>query len=215
MEAMSREEGLLPELEPYLTRKGFNHPLCILAGSKLPFALINGQVRQKAQGVREAIERANFSRAIFLHERIYRWVTLERYARWYRGTIDPLLPALFREVWIDSDGIRRNEASIASLVPLVEQRRREIMERAADLAVYDSFADRLTVFRGVCGRFNKGRSWTLSKEKAIGFACRFCGGRSKVFARSVAKREVLFYSDERGEQEVVLLAPVPGKVAKP
>ena len=51
-----------------------------------------------------------------------------------------------------------------------------------------------------------GRSWTMCKRKAIWFAKRFCqeGDEFQINMREVTREDVLFFTNSRGEKEVVL-----------
>lgn len=62
-------------------------------------------------------------------------------------------------------------------------------------------------FRIFRGGTPEGFSWTLDEDTAIWFATRFqrIGIIDNVYAMNVTKNEVLWYTNERSEQEVVLL----------
>jgi hypothetical protein len=75
-----------------------------------------------------------------------------------------------------------------------------------------------TVYRGVAGRGSgrrvRGFSWTASHEKARWFAARsawFGLPDPGVFRVTVEQRDVLFYSNQRNEQEYIILLPEKAK----
>lgn len=67
-----------------------------------------------------------------------------------------------------------------------------------------------TIYRGGTP---DGFSWSLSKDIAVWFALRFKakGWNSDVYAMDIKRGDVLWYTDEREEQEVVLI-PDPNEV---
>ena len=66
----------------------------------------------------------------------------------------------------------------------------------------------VTVYRGYSGKkkYSKGFSWTLSKEKALWFAKRLTksGDKKYLATTTINKSEIMLYTNERGEEEVVL-----------
>ena len=81
----------------------------------------------------------------------------------------------------------------------------KLMDKA-ELKKYNAFPEVLTVYRG-CGTTKalKGMSWTLSEEKARWFADRFATGRGGVTYRAKIKKEdIVAYTNNRGEQEVIV-----------
>lgn len=66
--------------------------------------------------------------------------------------------------------------------------------------------DKVTVYRGIGeynNNFEKGNCWTLSKEKAEWFANR--GSKGKVLQMVVDKEAILYYYNNRNENEVYIL----------
>ena len=70
-----------------------------------------------------------------------------------------------------------------------------------------------TIYRGVAGvgpaRRVKGMSWTASQDIAWWFATRFAGVQPdpSVYRVKVEKRDILFYYNQRKEQEFVVMLP--------
>ena len=64
--------------------------------------------------------------------------------------------------------------------------------------------ERVAIYRGHNGKNPDGISWTLSQEKAKWFSKRYTGIH-RVSSREVAKEEIVFYSNDRSEDECVVL----------
>jgi hypothetical protein len=60
---------------------------------------------------------------------------------------------------------------------------------------------KFTIYRG---GHPDGDSWTLDQQKAEWFANRFPWSGGKVYEKTVTSDQVLFYTDERDEKEVLL-----------
>jgi hypothetical protein len=77
-----------------------------------------------------------------------------------------------------------------------------------DVKVIDALPKCFCIYRGCAEGFEMGRSWTLSRKVAEFFATRFwIEGTtlpSIIMSRVVSKRDVLFYTNVNGEQEIVL-----------
>jgi hypothetical protein len=91
--------------------------------------------------------------------------------------------------------------------------------RPADAARLEALPECLTIYRGAIQEHAVGRCWTLSRNIAEFFATRFLDINGEpdvsnpriVMSRKVSKHQVLFYTNERQEQEIVLRAPTDSK----
>lgn len=91
--------------------------------------------------------------------------------------------------------------------------------RYADFPLPSDIPDRVTIYRGALGddydqalvQAMMGSSWTLSREKAEWFASRPGHLESVVVCATIPRGAIMFYSNEREEQEVIPdTLPPPG-----
>lgn len=76
---------------------------------------------------------------------------------------------------------------------------------AEDKKVFDNLPNQIKVYRGYVPHLNRfGYSHTLDKEKAEWFAKRF-NAKGRVWAKTISKDKVFAYTNERGEQEIIIL----------
>ena len=73
-----------------------------------------------------------------------------------------------------------------------------------ELKYYNSLPEEVEVYRG-CKKHNiYGRSWTVNLEKAIWFSTRL---KNDLLVSTVVKKDnILFYSNSRSEDEIVLIS---------
>lgn len=84
------------------------------------------------------------------------------------------------------------------------------LENDEDKLTLDSLSETFTVYRGVqIGENPVGFSWSLKKETAEWFAKRFDNEDAQLCEMVISKKDVVLYTDERGESEIVLL---PSKI---
>jgi hypothetical protein len=127
-------------------------------------------------------------------------------------------PAKFHElladVWNDAEGFPPEE----DLEYLIDTMMPGDAPRAfgEDVAFFEALPKSFTAYRGARSGVNEaGRSWTLSKDRAIWFAGRFehLPGEPILQTRVISKGSVMFYLDAAGrnEQEVVLWRPTASR----
>lgn len=83
------------------------------------------------------------------------------------------------------------------------------MFRRADFSIPDFIPDPVQVWRGVSGTgyrkwASRGHSWTLNRDVACFFATRHGRPEPLVISATIPRSDILFYSNERHEEEVVL-----------
>ncbi len=208
---LTREEAPHPDLaaaiQPGPLGQMIHHPLIIetfLTVNKC--GLVNARYTEKLAAVENARLERKFSPYVFLHERPYRLDALTKLLD------DDLLydPAVYwplvAQVWIDSENIWQNieqwnyiwTAMSDSLLAMSD----------ADRESFLAMKNMITVYRGLDSRGTReGMSWTTDRKKAEWFSKRFSSQDRTpvVLTASVAKRDVLAYFTNRGENEIVVL----------
>jgi hypothetical protein len=128
-------------------------------------------------------------------------------AGYYIGTPNPTYREIVDLAWSMDCG------SVASAAKACRVPVRRMMKEAR----FDHpFSGEISVYRGAAGvtpwKASRGLSWTTSRDVACWFALRSSLGARKpvVVVASVAASKIIFYSDERGEQEVMLGHAVSG-----
>ena len=118
---------------------------------------------------------------------------------------------LLREQWVSLENNetqnkktkRAMEKWLAAIKPLR-------LEYDEDKKEYESLPETFIVYRGIqIGENPIGFSWTIKKSTAIWFANRFDNENDQVCEMKINKNDVVFYSNERSEFEIVLL---PSKI---
>lgn len=93
------------------------------------------------------------------------------------------------------------------------RRRLQSIFRYADFPLPDDLGNEVQVWRGTSAlsfrKASAGFSWTLDRDVACWFAMRFSdrNGSPLVLSATVPKLDIALYTNERSEQEVVLLVP--------
>lgn len=127
------------------------------------------------------------------------------YAYWI-GLANPLYRELIHRVWVHDhgrlNGIARGGASL-------------IRRMLSDAEFPVPLSGMVTVYRGTVNvsadRAVRGLSWTTSKEVACWFACRG-KGTGLVLSATVEASDIIFWSNDRDENEVVLRKPPAIKI---
>jgi len=109
---------------------------------------------------------------------------------------------VFGEIWIDSEGIHNNLYVWKRCFKYIKDNKIIIMDDE-DKKIYDNLPDEVTIYRGSV--YEDGISWTLSKEKAEWFRDRFDEKDSKVFEKTIQKKDIIAYFNGRDEQEIIFL----------
>lgn len=193
-----------PELRPYMRKSVFGmmlqHPLV----QQLPpihVTLANQSLRLKEKALQEAIDEGNWHQAIWWHERPWRLLYFDMWAR--AGRIpDEQRKELFADVWIDAEspssyGVRR-------VVDLFKH-----VGFTTDMEQPETFAlpkQPVQLYRGVRDQKHARRvSWTKSGHKAAWFAKRYSlNGEGYVYEAMVDPKLILGIFQGRGEDEVVI-----------
>lgn len=207
-ELLNRKEELHSDLKPYLVERNrlgqiLQHPLIY----EVPYAsgmnaLINARYQQKLYMLKKAREAGKWQQVITLFERPYRWDALVEISS--RISVRELAQQ-FAWVWSDSENIWQNLEIIEELVSLLSQSdlKSELMDQN-DFRRFQRLPSNLIVYRG-CTLYNKeGLSWSLDIEKAKWFALRFNNKQPLLLTGQVDKSDVLFYTNQRGESEIVV-----------
>lgn len=75
----------------------------------------------------------------------------------------------------------------------------------SEIKVYNELPENIVIYRGVGNKkYKNGMSWTLNKEKAIWFSGRFNFDDKHVYQGIVSKQDVLVYTDQCNEQEIIV-----------
>lgn len=207
-ELFDKVEPLNAELVPFLEDfppygKALKHPLVF----NVPYfekmnAYINEQFRYKQKALLKAKSKGEYAKLVFLHERPYRMQALAACAHRLKTK---KLAALFLETWQDSENIWQNENEITLLISKIGKKTLHAAMDAEDNKLFNSLPDHITVYRGCENRNKNGMSYTLSRGKAEWFANRY-SGNGEVIEREIPKKNVLFYTNRRLEQEIVIWA---------
>lgn len=100
-----------------------------------------------------------------------------------------------------------HQAGVRRLVRMFKDADAELLRTQCenDKKGYDALPETIIIYRGLQGKKAKcrGLSWTTNLEKAKWFANRF-KFNGKVYQAEISKKDVFFYTDERGEAEVVV-----------
>jgi hypothetical protein len=159
----------------------------------------------------QARRSGNWSRFVFLHMREDRWNALAQVS----SLVSPTdVPSLFRKVWLDSKVIWRQRRTIRKLISCIRPEFQERLFTKADREHLDTLPDTFRIYRGAKQWNVSGMAWTLDLQRAIyfathnddaGMACSLplCL-TGVVIERTIHKKDVLFYSNDRDEEEVVL-----------
>ena len=110
--------------------------------------------------------------------------------------------------WRDEDNPNQDiYVSQKQAVAFFRAAKKEFLMSQSELKYYNSLTDQVTVYRGVSpGRAYHGLSWTDDKDKAIWFKQRFedVGKAGKLLSATIHKKDVLAYTDGRGEKELIV-----------
>lgn len=202
-----RDESLDPELDPYVEEgplgRMLRHPLVYEVPLVLPGSA-NRLLRQKRDRLAEAVKDADWSTAVWLHERPHR---LDAFIEYVLGAdedgqpiplgsvTDDAVRALAADVWVDSENIEQNldewGAIFASPHGILFN---------DDPQGWAALPDPLIVFRA--GIDDGGWSWTLDRKVAEFFAHRW-GANHPLVTAKISKADVFGYLTRRSESEVL------------
>lgn len=207
-EILNRKEDLCEGLKPYLENNGkfdlIRHPLVysIPHYSHLN-ALVNKQLEIKEKSAKELLENKKYFSFVFLHEKPHR---MNAFVEVKNNLNDKEYWEMALAVWTNSENIWQNRDDWKKL--LKDKKRIEtkhLFMSEDDRKVFDKLPETFTVYRGYHENRNEfGYSYTLDKD----IAKRFSKGHrlvGKVYTRTVNKSEVFAYTNERSEQEIIII----------
>ena len=198
---MNTKEDLNPELVDYvedpvegLGLVFIKHPLINELYHEAMNAVINARYELKKEAVEEAREKGDWSGFVWLHERPFRFTALLEAlgtGYWDAGNLTEEENELVESVWIDAENPGVNRDVWLTLF------------EAMPCGALDKLPKKFTIYRGTgADDDNNGISWTLSKKVAKFFADRFRDD-GVVLEREIARSDALFYTNGRGEEEVI------------
>ena len=210
------DDALIELVEEHTIDTGI--PLCrtplytetphILTGTDKPAKIIEGfcalnRIKGKFQYASELFEKEDWDSLIGLVERPFRLNFLL-----FLMEIQQADNEWVWWVWTDSENPYINRKVWIKIFNLYNSGETYVSEK--DKAAFDELPDVLTAYRGASqeeanGEYPLGLSFTLSEEKASWFASRY-GRNGVVIEKVIQKKDILFYSDARLEQEVVILS---------
>jgi hypothetical protein len=197
---MNTKEDLIPELVDYIDEPdekfGFifiRHPLINELYHEAMNAVYNARYKLKKEAVEEAREKSDWSGFVWLHERPFRFTALLEAlgtGYWDAGNLTEEENELVESVWIDAENPGVNRDVWLTLF------------EAMPCEALNKLPKKFTIYRGTDPEDDNGISWTLSKKVAKFFADRFKDD-GVVLTREIARSDALFYTDGRGEKEVI------------
>lgn len=206
-ELYGKEEPLCDELVACLYNdRGFpylNHPLvCTPFVFPHDYARMNEGLRQKRAWLEEAIAEGKWRTAIGVYiEKPFRLEYLLMYKRQIpKEEYWPLL----RDIWAGVENLWQYKHAIGILLEGRANGTIREMFDDEEWQEWEKFPPILTAYRGCQPKNRKGWSWTLDKGKAIWFARRFWNKQPILRQVEIPREKVIFYTDSRGEQEVVI-----------
>jgi hypothetical protein len=206
MMLLTKEERLLPELEPWV-KDGplglfLNHPLVQELTVRMDHAaLVNKRYQFKVEAVKKATEAKDWNKVVYLHERPYR---LEAFLE-IKNKVDEQYWNLLSTVWIDSENIWQHIRAWRKLwVADVPNK-----QTAMDEAEQEAFADlpkTIKIYRGAKQHNIRGLSWTLDRDKALWFAKRLKREAETMFliTATAQKKDVHAHLLGCGEREIIV-----------
>ena len=200
MELMKTKEDLHPDLVDYVEEAdatdGFifiKHPFINELYFEGMNAVYNARYELKTEAVEEAREKKDWSGFVWLHERPFRFTALLEAlgtGYWDAENLTEADRELVEMVWTDAEFPSVNRDY---WLPLFEAMPRDSLA---------GLPKTLTIYRGTSPDDETGISWTTDKAIAEFFANRFKDD-GVVLEREIARSEALFYTEGRGESEVI------------
>jgi len=201
-------EKLQPELQESLEDRGegtltLSHPLVIIPFYSEHFAQqANAVLSHKTKRIQKAIKTNNWDSIIWLHERPYRLWAFSQFSKFMKPE---QYWKILKAVWMDSEFPMIEKDLWLSMFTAQIKQKRKFMS-GSERRVLQSLPETVDIYRGYNGskQGTLGLSWTLSKDKALGFAHRF-GEDDPFIAIATCKRDsILAYFHARGEQEIII-----------
>jgi hypothetical protein len=204
---LNKKEPLHEDLLPYYEDGGafpmLRHPLIMsVPHSNGMNAFLNEQYKHKKEHAENLLKKKQYESYIYLHERPYR---LQTFKKVEKHLDDMKYWGVLAEIWRDSENIWQNKSEWKSLLNSKRKYRDEFMSEE-DRHYFDKMPEVVTVYRGYTeGKNEKGFSYTTDKSKAEWFSKRNFAKEGKVLTRKVNKSDIFAYTNERGENEVIIL----------
>jgi hypothetical protein len=203
------QEELCSELQAFYTEDELfpcvKHPLVFsVPHTPVVNAMLNKALQQKKEMLIRAIKKKNWMSYVVLHERPHRLDALAKMMG--LGFFEHIEenPAdywdMIRFIWTDSENIWQHLSSWKKLWTLNVPERYTLVDDLPDSKTF-------TIHRGAQEDLNEdGLSWTLDLERAQWFSNRFGHDEGGiVITRTVQRREIIAYINDRSEQEVVVM----------
>lgn len=187
-----------------------HHPLVVGIYHPMMNQQYNETLKNRREMIRVYTKIGKWSDIVFMHERPYRVEAFANLAN--NEIIDPEVAAsLWLNVWTDQEFNHEN-MPLAARFFSEYQNTKVFKDSLSNIDVADNTA--FPVFRGASvyelnavGSFRKviplGFSWTLNRDTAEWFANRF-GEQGKVAVRFVRKADLVAFTNDRGESEVIV-----------
>lgn len=201
-----KTEPLDIELECHIQEQNgiscIKHPLVYVVpyfGSEVEQEYANISLKQKKLKLEEYIDCNNYNGYVFLHERPYRFNAMIESIEIFKLSNEDI-GQLARDVWCDSENI--HELRKEWILFLNNRCGPSNFMSQEDICFMESLPSLVTIYRSANSMSSL--SWTISKDTAEWFSKRFSrdGG---IICREVPKNAIWAYTNERGENEVILL----------
>jgi hypothetical protein len=187
-----------------------HHPLVIwfMPLNSMTVDMVNTQYEQKRKAVEEALDKCEYERYIWLHERPYRLQAFISLVESNAEIADADYWKIIGDIWTDTENAYANLNEWEELFGSNRSERNNMMNKE-EIAELNSMPETLTIYRGCLHGLNEdGVSWTTDRDRAEWFANRFGskGLEPCVLQQEIRKDEVIAYFTRRGESEVLTLA---------
>ena len=205
---LNKKEELCEELKKHLENNGkfdlIRHPFIYsVPHFEGQNALLNKQLEVKSKYAKELLEKKEFFSFVFLHEKPHR---MNAFIEVKDKLNDKDYWSIALSVWTNSENIWQNKKEWKKL--LTDKQRystKHLFMSDEDRDMFNQLPKNVLVYRGYHQGLNEiGYSYTLDQE----IANRFTKGHKKigkVLSRVVSKDKIFAYTNERNEQEIILI----------
>jgi len=205
---LGRKEDLCEALKSYLENNGkfdlIRHPLVYsVPHYESQNALVNKQFEVKSKYAQELLDKKEYSSFIFLHEKPHR---MNAFIEVKEKLNDEEYWSMALAVWTNSENIWQNKKEWKKL--FTDNKRystKHLFMSDDDKKTFNKLPENILVYKGYkIGINEKGYSYTLSQEVAERFT-KVHKQNGKVTSRVVSKNNVFAYTNERDEQEIIII----------
>lgn len=194
------------ELVPYLSDRAgigtiLQHPLVYSVPhfDRLNF-FCNQMLAKKKEKLAKARKTKSWTTFVYLHERPWR---INAFMEIETRLTDKQYWTILARLWTDSENIHQNQQF---WLDALSSKRPGSFMSADDRRAFAKLPETLTVYRGYVKNQNfDGVSYTLNQERAQWFAARFSTKAGAVRKRTVKKSDVFAYTNDRNEEEIIIL----------